>query len=125
MLLAPALDEVTVMFTGFTSGIHDLIIMVIIIVVLSGTGLLPAVVRGLREFRGERVDPPPASPPTTRDQDLSYKMLGLSPSASWDEVERAYRQKAKIHHPDHGGDEDTMRALNDAYRMIKRSRGKA
>jgi len=52
--------------------------------------------------------------------DLAAKILGVSSSASLDEIEQAYRRKARIHHPDHGGDEDTMRALNDAYQLLKR-----
>lgn len=31
-------------------------------------------------------------------------------------VRRRYRELAKVHHPDVGGDAATMRALNDAYR---------
>ena len=101
-------------------GIHELVFLMLIIAVLSTTGLWPRIIRGLRELRGERVeDPPPAS---AHDMDLCYKILGISPSAPWPEVERAYRQKAKRHHPDMGGDEDAMRALNDAYARIKRAR---
>ncbi|MFO8061082.1 MAG: J domain-containing protein, partial [Bacillota bacterium] len=86
-------------------------------------------------LRGERVDDSAyqnqnyshqqktASPPS-QDKDLCYKMLGVSPSATWDEIEKAYRRKAKLHHPDHGGDEDTMRALNDAYAQLKAIRGR-
>jgi curved DNA-binding protein CbpA len=51
-------------------------------------------------------------------------MLGLSPSATWEEIERAYRLKAKAHHPDLGGDEDFMRALNEGYQRIKKARGR-
>lgn len=77
------------------------------------------VMRGLRELRGEHV--PPESPPRTSNQDVDvcFRLLGLSPSAHWEEIERAYRTKAKIHHPDRGGDEDAMRALNEAYHRIK------
>ncbi len=53
---------------------------------------------------------------------MCYRLLGVSPSARWEEVERAYRRKAKIHHPDLGGDEDAMRALNEAYSVLKRLR---
>jgi curved DNA-binding protein CbpA len=51
-------------------------------------------------------------------------MLGISPSAPWEDVEKAYRRKAKIHHPDHGGDEDAMRALNEAYAQLKSIRNR-
>ncbi len=89
--------------------------VMLVIAVFSMTGLWPQVIRGLRELRGDPL-PPEAEP---KDLDMCYRMLGLSPSASWDEVEKAYREKAKIHHPDHGGDEDTMRAVNEAYSRLK------
>ncbi|MCL4691797.1 MAG: J domain-containing protein, partial [Candidatus Hydrogenedentes bacterium] len=73
----------------------------------------------IRQLRGERVEDD-TPPPSDREVDLCYKLLGLSPSSSWDQVEKAYRAKAKLHHPDHGGDDDTMRALNEAYALLKR-----
>ena len=101
-------------------GIQEFIIVIIIILFLSMTGLWPVVIRALRELRGEHVadSPPPSS--SGHDVEVCYRLLGLSPSARWEEVERAYRAKAKIHHPDRGGDEDAMRALNEAYSRIKR-----
>lgn len=94
--------------------------LAIIIIVLSATGLWPVIIRGLRELRGERFDDEPGSSPN--DLDMCYRMLGISPSAQWEEIERAYRKKAKLHHPDVGGDGDTMRALNEAYSRIKKLR---
>jgi len=108
------------MFGGL--GINELFVLMLIIAVLSLTGVWPVIIRGLRELRGEHVEPPAGA--SSSDVDLCYKLFGLSPSAPWEDVERAYRKKAKLHHPDHGGDGDAMRALNDAYRMIKRTRGK-
>ncbi len=99
-------------------GLQEFIIIILIIIALSATGLWPHVIRGLRELRGDYVADP--SGPNTRDVEVCFRLLGLSPSASWEEIERAYRAKAKIHHPDHGGDEDTMRALNEAYNQIKK-----
>lgn len=99
-------------------GMQEFVIIVLIILALSMTGLWPQVIRALRELRGEHIpdDPPGRS---NNDVDMCFRMLGLSPSASWEEIERAYRAKAKIHHPDRGGDEDTMRALNEAYNRLK------
>ncbi|HOD48859.1 MAG TPA: J domain-containing protein [Candidatus Hydrogenedentes bacterium] len=119
---------------GFTSP-SEMIIVVLIIVIMWVTGLWPVVIRGIRELRGERVDEGASqnqnrsrqqsnAAPPSRDYDLCYKMLGISPSAPWEEVEKAYRRKAKLHHPDHGGDEDTMRALNEAYAQLKAVRGR-
>jgi hypothetical protein len=105
-------------------SLQELLILIIIIAVLTRTNLWESIIRGLRELRGEHVDAPPPGGARSSETDLSFRLLGLSPSANWDEIERAYRKKAKIHHPDHGGDEDTMRALNEAYSLIKKSRGR-
>jgi DnaJ-class molecular chaperone len=102
--------------------LEELVIIIVGILVLSYTGLWPTIIRGLRELRGERVDPPPPPPRTPESNELCYKLLGVSPSASWDEIEAAYRRKAKLHHPDHGGDGDAMRALNEAYTLLKQIR---
>jgi hypothetical protein len=104
----------------FGFGVQEFIYIAVIIIVLSATGLWPKVIRGMRELRGEHVEEPTVRPGP--DTDLFYRLLGLSPSASWDEIERAYRSKAKIHHPDHGGDEDAMRTLNEVYTQLKKSR---
>ena len=97
---------------------QELILLMLIVAVFSMSGLWPQIIRGIRQLRGERVDDEP--PPSNKEADLCYKMLGISPSSTWDQVEQAYRSKAKLHHPDHGGDDDTMRALNEAYTLLKR-----
>ena len=98
-------------------GINELLILIVVILVLTTTGLWPRVVQGLRELRGESTDT--MSP---QDMDMAYKILGLSPSSSWEEIERAYKSKAKVHHPDKGGDEDAMRVLNDVYAKLKKAK---
>ena len=101
-------------------GINELVLLMLIIAVLSMTGLWPQIIRGIRQLRGEQVEEEPR--PSPSEVDLCYKLLGIAPSATWEQIEQAYRSKAKIHHPDHGGDDDTMRALNEAYGMLKRVR---
>src|SRR5690242_5921215 len=98
----------------------EFFMIAIIIAVLSYAGIWPQIIRGIRQLRGERLDD--ETPMSPRDLDLAYKMMGVSPSAPWPEVEKAFRAKAKLHHPDHGGDDDVMRALNDAYTLIRRAR---
>ena len=95
---------------------QELLIIVVVIGVLSYTGLWPRIIQGIRELRGD------VPMPSQHDVDLAYKILGLSPSASWSEIERAYRQKAQVHHPDKGGDEDAMRVLNDVYAKLKKAK---
>jgi len=104
-------------------GLQELLWLMLIIAILSVTGFWPVIMRGLRELRGEGGDRGGA-PPSSDNLDVCYRMMGVSASAQWEDVERAYRRKAQVHHPDHGGDEDAMRALNEAYGVIKKSRGK-
>ena len=109
-------------------SLQELLVLMLIIAVFSLTGIWPHVIRGLRQLRGEYVEEPEYNqrPRGNRqsgtDIELCYKILGVSPSAPWEEIEKAYRRKARIHHPDHGGDDDTMRALNEAYAILKQGR---
>ena len=104
---------------GMTS-LQELVILMLVIAVLSVSGLWPRIVRGLRELRGDAVPPDTGPCPNgAEDLDLCYRLLGLAPSATWQEVEKAFRKKAQVHHPDRGGDEDAMRTLNEAYTRIK------
>ncbi|KAF8582449.1 TPR-like protein [Ramaria rubella] len=47
-----------------------------------------------------------------------YKVLGVSRDADKRTVKRAYRKKAKTAHPDKGGSEATMAAVNQAYEVL-------
>ena len=55
--------------------------------------------------------------------DDPYKVLGVSPDASDEEIKRAYRQLAKKYHPDRNpGDQEAarkMQQVNAAYEQIK------
>jgi hypothetical protein len=47
-----------------------------------------------------------------------YATLGADEDASQSEIERLYKRMAVRHHPDRGGDEEEMKALNEAYGVL-------
>jgi len=47
-----------------------------------------------------------------------YQNLGLSPTASPDEIKQAYRAKAKDLHPDKGGDPVEFASVAKAYEVL-------
>ncbi len=64
-------------------------------------------------FRGYAALPPPSSrkPP--------HEVLGLKPGATPDEIDAAYRKKAKAAHPDNGGSVEAMQELNEARAKLR------
>jgi hypothetical protein len=48
-----------------------------------------------------------------------YSILGAGENASGSEIERLYKRLAVRHHPDRGGSEEDMKALNEAYSVLK------
>ncbi len=58
-----------------------------------------------------------------------YKVLGVTPSASDDEIKKAYRELAKKYHPDNYVDnplsdlaQEKMKEINEAYDLITKQR---
>jgi hypothetical protein len=47
-----------------------------------------------------------------------YEVLGASEGASSREIERLYKRLAHHRHPDRGGTEEDMKALNEAYQVL-------
>lgn len=59
-----------------------------------------------------------------------YKVLGISPNASEEEIKRAYRELARKYHPDNYKDnplaslaEEKMKEINEAYDQITKKHG--
>jgi hypothetical protein len=74
-------------------------------------------------YHHARAEDVPPSRPTANADPLwgAYDLLGLTLAASEEEVKRAYRRKARQHHPDLDTSPDAttkMQAINDAYAKI-------
>lgn len=59
-----------------------------------------------------------------------YKVLGVKPGASYDEIKKAYRELVKKYHPDRYRDnpladlaEEKMREINEAYEYLMKNAG--
>ncbi len=48
-----------------------------------------------------------------------YDILGVSKTATKAEIKKAFREKAKKHHPDKGGDEKKFKEINNAYETLR------
>ena len=47
-----------------------------------------------------------------------YDILGVSKTATADEIKKAFRKQARKHHPDAGGSEDKFKEINQAYEVL-------
>ena len=53
--------------------------------------------------------------------DNPYKVLGVSPTSSLEEIKIVYRQLSKIYHPDmKTGNEKKFREVNEAWKSIQK-----
>ena len=52
-----------------------------------------------------------------------FKILGVEPDATKEEITRAFREKALKAHPDRGGSNEEMVRVNAAYEAIRQFRG--
>ena len=48
-----------------------------------------------------------------------YEILDVPRDAADEEIKRAYRRKARTHHPDTGGDEEEFKELTTAYEVLR------
>lgn len=56
--------------------------------------------------------------PLSIDPNNPYTILGVSPTASTDEIKRAYRKLMQTAHPDQGGATDQAARINEAYKLL-------
>lgn len=48
----------------------------------------------------------------------SYDVLGIDEDSEDEDIKKAFRKKALIHHPDKGGDPDEFRKVREAYEIL-------
>ncbi len=73
-----------------------------------------------RAFTGFKALPPA---PTATDFMSWWSELGLPTTATLDEIDGAYKMLAMKHHPDRGGNAETMARINRARDQARRERG--
>lgn len=60
-----------------------------------------------------------ASDGTFNDSRGYYRLIGVTPAASVNDIRSAYRQRVLMEHPDAGGSTERMQKLNEAYRVLR------
>jgi DnaJ-class molecular chaperone len=52
-----------------------------------------------------------------------YIVLGVGRGATVEEIKKAFRKLAHIHHPDKGGDVEKFKEINEAYQYLMKNPG--
>lgn len=50
-----------------------------------------------------------------------FKILGIEPTKDKDEIKKAFRRLAHIHHPDKGGDKNKFQEILNAYEVLTKA----
>lgn len=49
----------------------------------------------------------------------AYQILGIPQGSSMEQIKKAFRQQAKVCHPDIGGDPVRFRLIKEAYELLR------
>lgn len=71
-----------------------------------------------RETMDDAGDSRATAPSGTMTREEAYKVLGLSPGASADQIRAAHRKLMKLSHPDHGGSDYLASKINEAKDLL-------
>ena len=47
-----------------------------------------------------------------------FSLKIVEKNANTDEIKKAYKKKAQVHHPDRGGDKEKFQEVNEAYEVL-------
>ncbi len=59
----------------------------------------------------------------TEDEPTAYDILGVKETDTREVIDKAYKKKASVAHPDQGGSHEKMVLVNAAYEAIRQFRG--
>jgi DnaJ family protein A protein 2 len=53
-----------------------------------------------------------------------YEILNVDKKANREDIKKAYRNLALIHHPDRGGNPDKFKRINEAYKILENEKSR-
>ena len=74
-------------------------------------------------FETPELDPEDDEQSRLDPTEAAFAVLGVPPNATLTEVKRAYRERVKEVHPDHGGDREAFQQVREAYTTAKNRTG--
>jgi DnaJ-class molecular chaperone len=73
---------------------------------------------GKNRFTGKNPQRPQENSNSRNNSEDYYELLGVNRDASLEAIKKAYRNKAKVMHPDKGGDPEKFKKINEAYEVL-------
>lgn len=72
----------------------------------------------LKESQKEKVSQTSSKIPKVKEKADPYTVLGVFPDDSTEVIKSIYKAKAKLYHPDKGGDKNKFITIDKAYKAI-------